>query len=127
MLATILVCAGCQAGRADAVSREASKLSQAVRALRDAPNDQKRPELERLVKTECTAPDLCNLRETCVEGYRQHLRALDRARSVSGILDTDTQAAARALASAERELGAAHDRVSECARVEAAIRRKYRL
>ena len=123
-----LLLGGCPGGRAGELAGEALRLSEAVRSLRDAPNPDKRPWLERLAETPCTSADLCELRATCLAGYRQHGAAFSRVEALSRTLDaSQADQTARSLANAQLELEAAHERVTECARVEAEIRTKYRL
>jgi hypothetical protein len=118
----------CRGDRDDARSREAVRITSAVRSLRDAPNADKAFLLQALADTSCTVPDLCALRATCLDGYRRHVRAL----ASLGSLRRDPGgggggALAGVLAQAERELGAARELVQLCARAEAEVRSKYRL
>jgi hypothetical protein len=112
----------CRGDQADALSREAVRITSAARALRDASSADKALLLESLANTSCTAADLCALRATCLDAYRRHLRALGEARHAGA-----AGAPAEAIARAERELEAAHDLAQRCARAEAEVRSKYRL
>jgi hypothetical protein len=112
----------CRGGQEDSLSREAVRITSAVRALRDAPNADKVLLVESVANTSCTAADLCSLRATCLDGYRRHLRALGEAHHAGA-----AGAPAELLARAERELEAAHELTERCARAEAEVRSKYRL
>jgi hypothetical protein len=126
--AGVLVASGaCRGDRDDALSREAVRITSAVRAVRDAPNADKALLLQSLAASSCTAADLCALRATCLDGYRRHVRARGSLGSVRRDLAGGGGARAGLLAQAERELGAARDLVQLCARAEAQVRSKYRL
>ncbi len=119
----------CRGGEADALSREAVRITSAIRSLREAPNAEKAPLLEALAKTNCTAAELCALRATCVEGYRRHTRALTSLAQARRALGADGGAedAQRLLSQAESELIAAREQVGRCTRDEGQVRRKYGL
>jgi hypothetical protein len=123
----LLAFGACRADRDDALSREAVRITSAVRTLRDAPNADKALPLQSLADTSCTAADLCALRATCLDGYGRHVRALGSLRTIRRDPGRGGGAAAGLLAQAERELGAARDLVQLCARAEAQVRGKYRL
>ncbi len=126
-----MVAAGtaCRGDEADALTREAVRITSAIHALRQAPNADKAPLLEALARTDCSAAELCALRTTCVDGYRRHTGALANLAQARRELGADrgAEAAKRLLTQAEADLAAARQQVGRCTREEAEVRRKYRL
>ena len=96
--------------------------------LREAPNAEKGERLAALENARCEAADLCELRRVCVEGYRQHIAALNetaRAKTLLGSADGAIPAAA-ALDSARRDLALAAPIISRCADAQGAAHRHYK-
>ncbi len=63
---------GEQESRADA-----ARLSHAIDAVRNAPNDAKHETLDALKAIGCNEDERCALKKVCVEAYESHARAVD--------------------------------------------------
>ena len=96
--------------------------------LREASNAQKGELLAALERASCESVDLCELRRLCVEGYRQHVAALNETTRAKGLLATPESAAeaVRVLESARSGLGEAAPKISRCADAQGAAHRKYK-
>lgn len=108
---------------------EAEQLLFAVTALREAEGDAKAPRLSALRALPCTAPEACELRDSCAQAYALHLRGVDGVRAVRHALDTDASApelAAKALDQAEKDVVAARRETARCADLHGALVRRYR-
>ncbi|MFO0568497.1 MAG: hypothetical protein U0263_22740 [Polyangiaceae bacterium] len=131
LLALVGVAFGCD--EVDAKSRsEAERVVLAVKALRDAENEQKGPRLTALRATECTLPDVCALKEECGAAYDLYVKGLDAVRAVKKSLASDAGAsdalsAARLLETAERDVASGKEKAGRCAESEAKVRLRYKL
>jgi len=76
-IAALGVAAALLTGCPDSGKAEASSLVRIVDDLRSAPNDAKRAPLDRLRAAPCTAPDVCAVRDACVDAFSHHVRATD--------------------------------------------------
>jgi hypothetical protein len=103
------------------------RITAAVRALRDVPNEEKVLRLKALADTSCTVAELCALRATCLDGYGRHVSARESLAAARRLLDGNPDASAALIARAERELAAAREQVKLCALAEAEVRSKYRM
>jgi hypothetical protein len=126
--ATPVACDGTQQA---AERSDADRVAHAVRLLREAPNDAKRPLLRALEGVECTSPRACEVRERCLEGYGSYLEALDAIATARRALARDGGAAADErtallLAVAQRKLKQAEVAVERCTVLSAALVRKSR-
>ncbi len=130
----------------EAVSNDDASLAQTVASLRDAPNPEKRPWLQRLEASRCTTPTACRLRDICSQAYRAHDRALEGARAAKHAIQGDTAAtgtgalsasqttpeanaveqSARLVLQAEQSLLQARKATQECAALELQWRNKGR-
>jgi hypothetical protein len=121
---------GCKLESEEARRGEAGNVTHAVEALRNAPNESKRPFLTALESTTCRSDDVCALKKTCVEAYSLELGALDALSAVrkdtSGG-DSLGTAAVELLGRAEQDLTRSHDLATTCADLEGAARRRYAL
>lgn len=53
------------------------QLVRIVTELRLAPNDQKRPPLERLRSFSCTVPKVCAAKSACLDAFDHHVRGIE--------------------------------------------------
>jgi hypothetical protein len=118
-------------GEADEARRaEAGRIAEAVRALRAASNDGKRPFLRSLHDLACSTEDLCRLKRSCQEAYELELSALDGIsavrRAVRGV-DPIPPEAAELLTKSEGNLKRAAELTKACVESEGAVRRRYSL
>ncbi len=123
-----LVTAGC--GRSSQDRADLDRVARAVDAVRDAPNDRKRPLLAALGATPCSAPGVCALRDQCVEAYELHLKATDAVDAVRRDLRRDAgtlEASARLLAQGEADLRSAAKETAACAHRQGELRRAFGL
>ncbi len=74
-LAVAVACALASIGCGDKTKAESASLLRLVDDLRLASNAAKREPLERLRATPCTAPELCAVRDACVDAWSHHVRA----------------------------------------------------
>ena len=96
-------------------------MSRAVRALRDADNEQKRELLGALRATPCTSSDVCAVRSPCLAAYELHVEPLARLR------DAVADAGAATLDGLKSDLGKARDLASTCTDAEGELIRRYKL
>ena len=107
---------------------EASRLSHAIDALRNAENAAKAPHLRGLRETPCTEPDVCAVRSACVAGYELHLGALTvMAGAQAALADAGPEAAERLLDQAKADLERAHGLTERCTEAQGELVRKYRV
>ncbi|MBN2194263.1 MAG: hypothetical protein JW751_15710 [Polyangiaceae bacterium] len=121
--------AACHGGRGPTARAEADAVVRAVAVLRDAPNAEKAALLPPLAAVDCTAPDVCALRNACLDAYRLHVGALAERDDLTRVLAASGRppnASAR-LAGIERDLTKAHALALDCAQGELALRARYRL
>jgi hypothetical protein len=120
---------GCSLGASASEKAEAGRLSRAVDQLRDAPNPQKGELLDALKAVHCETTELCELQRTCVDAFGQHVFALAETTRAKSLMATPegTAEAARILDFAQSELSQAAPKVSHCADVQGATKRKYKL
>lgn len=103
-------------------------MLRAIELLRDAPNDQKKGRLERLSQESCSDPTICQLKQSCVEAYRDYVAGLDATAAARGSLAGDAsapdleRAAVLTVAAAERLKGA-QQRVLACSERHGAVSR----
>jgi hypothetical protein len=118
----------CHGEAAEARRAEAARIAEAVRALRAAPEDEKRLLLKSLGETRCSAEDLCALRKSCEDAYALELSATDGIAAVRHAVraaDPVPKEATVLLAQSEGELRRAVELTSTCADREAETRRRY--
>ncbi len=108
---------------------EADRVTRAVEALRQAPNDAKPQWLSALKATECRSEDVCRLKTLCAEAYERHVRALEALRAVKAALSADAadDGALELLRQSETQLARAKSLAEDCATLEAELRRTYKL
>jgi hypothetical protein len=118
----------CSLGPSASQKAEAGRISHAIDALRDAPNAAKQQLFAALQNAACETPDLCALKQQCVIGFEEHLRALgETARAKSLLLSPGNEAeAAKALTAAETGLNQAAPEIDKCADAQGAAQRKYK-
>ena len=119
---------GCSLGPSASDKAEAGLIARAIDVLRDAPNAQKGELLDALKAATCTAPDLCELQKQCIDGFGQHVAALNETERAKGLLKSggsDTEAA-QVLDYARKELTEAAPKIAKCADAEGAAKRKYK-
>jgi len=121
---------GCSGARDQQRRAEAGRLGRAIDVLREAPNSDKRPLLRALESEPCTAPDLCTLKQTCVEAYTRHLHALDGVQASRRALEspepeTDSRRVAELVTASERELAAARKIGERCTELRGEAQRRY--
>jgi hypothetical protein len=133
-LALLAFAAGCEGEQAQEARREAARVSRAVDVLRGAPNPEKAPRLVALRAVECTAPDVCEVKEACVRAYERHLAAVEgsraarRAVTADAALDQDAAGAAAELTTrSQAELEKGKELNRRCLALQGALRRRHRL
>lgn len=130
--AFIVSCAStaCRTEADEAGRAEASQVAHQVELLRNAPNAGKPPLRKALDELACTRPDVCKLRRTCSDAYALQAQALAAIASVQSAVAAPGDVppgASIVLARAEADLAKAKRWAIECADLEGAARRKYRL
>jgi hypothetical protein len=120
---------GCSGRREQQERAEAGRLGRAIDVLREAPNEGKRPLLRALENEPCSVAELCTLKQTCVEAYTRHLRALDGVQASRRALEsrdeTDSRRVAELVRISELELGAARKIGERCAELRGEVQRRY--
>lgn len=104
----------------------------AVRALRNAENEDKPARLGALRATACTLPDVTELKNECVSAYELYTKGLDAVRAVKRSLsadagEDDAKRAGELLIGAERDVASGKQRASRCAEIEGRVVGKYKL
>jgi hypothetical protein len=120
----------CQAEIDEAGRAEAGQVAHQVELLRNAPNGAKGALRKALDQLACTRPDICKLRRTCSDAYALQEQALAAIASVQSAVAAPGEVppgASIVLARAEADLARAKRWALECADLEGAARRKYRL
>ncbi len=128
MLLWCALCAACSLGPSASDKTEAGNICRAVDTLRDAPNADKQQLFAALQSAPCENADLCALKQLCVSGYEQHLRALSETARAKTLLSSgghDAEAA-KALDQAQTALKQAAPLLARCADDEGAAQRKYK-
>lgn len=129
-MAAFVAVVACHGEAAEARRAEAGRIAEAVRALRAAPNDAKRPLLRLLHDAPCSAADLCGLRKSCEDAYGLELSALDGISAVRRAVrtaDAVPPEAAQLLTRSEGDLRRAAELTKACADNEGEARRRYSL
>ncbi|HEY5374727.1 MAG TPA: hypothetical protein VIK01_13665 [Polyangiaceae bacterium] len=118
----------CSPGPSASQKAEAGRISHAVDALRDAPNSAKQQLFAALRDAACETPDLCALKQQCVTGFAQHLRALGETARAKALLMSpgNEKEAAKALTAAETGLTQAAPEITKCTDLQGAAQRKYK-
>lgn len=130
LVAASLGVAACHQQSEESRKAEAAVVARAVEALRQAPNDGKRPLLKALEATPCEAADVCSLKKACTAAYTLEQTALDGLRAVRAQSKTGAGLGAEAvelLTSVEKDLARSRDLAKACADLEAKARRQYSL
>jgi hypothetical protein len=121
----LLVLLGAIACQRDAARQiEAARLARLVEVLREADNTAKGAPLEALEAAPCSAPPVCEMKATCVRGYRQYVDAYEELRRARSRLDA---AKPPDLAAIEARLASAQLDIKSCTSAEGAVRRAYHL
>lgn len=103
-------------------ARELSRLSHAVRLVRDAPNAEKAAPLAALKKVQCAR--YCEFKSLCVRAYDMHTSGLSTLRAARQQAEGDEAASApMELLRAEQALTEARDLTTACAAREGELRR----
>lgn len=104
----------------------------AVRALREAENEDKPARLAALRLVESSRPDVVELKTECVSAYELYGKGLDAVRAVKKSLasdagDDDARRAGELLAGAERDVASGKQKASRCAEIEGRVVSRYKL
>jgi hypothetical protein len=123
---------GCRGEREQALRGEAGTLVHAIRQLRDATNQGKRPQLKALAHLTCSAEDLCELQRVCRHAYERHQQALDATQTLRHALAEDAGADATTgandlMSNARRDLERARFLARLCSDLEGKVTRRYGL
>jgi hypothetical protein len=125
---TAIVFVACH-GEADEARRaDVARVSEAVRKLREAPNDAKRPLLLALQQTPCTGDDACTLRKSCSDAYDREVSAVEGIAAVRHATQSTGPVppeATELLARSASEMKRAVLLTKGCADLEAATKRRY--
>lgn len=98
---------------------EVKSISQAVDRLRQAPNAEKAPKLSELSRLPCSLPDVCALRDRCVQAYRLLVDTLDAIHQAKGKLDGES------VAGFEKKLEESRKLTHECLENELVVGRRW--
>lgn len=125
----VVVHLGCDADSAEVDVTQAQGVIQAIRSLREAPNERKASQLEALKLRPCTGAPVCALKTRCIESYAAHVAAYAKIQEVKiamqqGQASTDL---ATRLNQAERALETAAEQTRDCAKLESQVRSDLRL
>jgi hypothetical protein len=128
----LLLTFACDGEQQQAARAEAGRIRHAVAALREAPNDAKPPRIAALDREQCSVPELCELKRSCVEAYRVFASGMEGSRVAGRALDADAGAeAAQRIAElvrvSERDLGRARELTRRCSELEAEVARRHGL
>lgn len=118
----------CHGEAAEARRADVARVAEAVRKLRDAPNDEKRPLLLALQQTPCAADDAVKLRKSCSDAYGLQVTALDAVAAVRHAAQGNAPLppeAAELLARSEADLKRAAQGTTACADLESDLKRRY--
>ncbi|MBK7579985.1 MAG: hypothetical protein IPI67_07230 [Myxococcales bacterium] len=122
----------CQGGPNANERADAERVVVAVRALREADNEDKLARLAALRAIESTGVDSSELKRTCVSAYELYTKGLDAVRAVKKSLSSDagSKAAERAgelLLEAERDVAAGKQQATRCSEIEGRVVAKFKL
>jgi hypothetical protein len=119
---------GACSSRDDEAKVSAARLSRAIVALREAPNDAKSAPLSELSKLPCASPEICETRDACVTAYTLHVDAVGLTGAARmKVSDGHGTEAASLLIAAQQTLARASAQVEDCVRREGALRVRYKL
>ena len=130
LVAASLVVLACRGEAEEARRAEAGRVARAVELLREAPGEGKRPLLAALKQVACSAEDVCQLKQRCLDAYGVHAGAVEALAAVRRELQGASgasPASGELLRRAESDLERASALARECADLEGAARRAYRL
>jgi hypothetical protein len=124
--------AACDSGPSANARAEAERVVSAVRALRNAENEDKPARLGALRAVDCALPDVAALKNECVSAYELYNKGLDAVRAVKKSLASDAgqddaKRAAELLIGAEKDVASGKQRASRCAEAEGRVVTKYKL
>lgn len=121
VLSASLFLGACSKGKGEE-ARELSRLSHAVRSVRDAPNAEKATPLATLKEVQCA--HYCEFKSLCVRAYDKHTSGLSALRTARKQVEGDEAASApMELLRAEQALTEARDLTTACAAREGELRR----
>ncbi len=109
---------------------EADRVVGAVRALREAADDDKPARLAALRAIPCQDPKVCELERECAGAYDLYLRGRDATRAVKKSLDSDGGEAERAgllLEQAKKDVELGRSRGEACVRLEGEVSVRFKL
>jgi hypothetical protein len=109
---------------------EADHVVSAVRALRDANDDDKPARLAALRATACQDPKVTELKDECVAAYELYLAGRDATRAVKKSLDSDggdVTGARLLLERAEKDVQAGRRRAEACNLLEGQVSVRFKL
>jgi hypothetical protein len=88
IVAAVLLACVASCGR-DSSKKEASALVRVVTDLRMADNERKRSPLEQLRAMTCHDPEVCKVRDACVQAFDHHVRGVELGARLRQHLDRD--------------------------------------
>lgn len=104
---------------------EVRSVSMAIDRLRQAPNPEKAPLLTELSRVPCSLKDVCELRDRCVNAYREQVEALDEIASIKAARDEQHLPDAERFVAVQRQLEQARKLAQECLENELVVGRRY--
>jgi hypothetical protein len=117
------------------LGREVTAMAHLVNQVRDVKNPKQRaPALATLRDAACTAPEVCQLQQACLQPYQLEAHALGLSEQVSQALEQNSElpqdlarkgAALELIQSSERELKGAHDMMLVCLRLQTELEERY--
>lgn len=127
LLPTLLLLPNCNA-KEKAEREEATRVSQAIDALRNSEKKDKRKHLETLRATDCKEQAVCAVQKTCVEAYALHVGALETIRQgLVKVNDGSMDQAETTLAAGRADLERSEQLAEDCKKVEAEMRQRLKL
>jgi hypothetical protein len=112
----------CKSEHEHARKAEAQRVSDAVRAVREAPHNAKSQPLEVLKSLACRHPSTCQTQQVCAQAYSLHQQAVDRSSLLRQNLRdghaVNDDAVGQLLLLTEKDLDRAKQLMDECLRLE---------
>jgi len=110
------------------VAASAGHVARAIEALRSADNDAKRAPLAELGKVACGSPEVCAVRDLCVEAYKLHVDAVETTKlAKDAAANGKMPRVTLLLIDAQKKLSLAGLPVANCVDREAELRRRFKL
>jgi hypothetical protein len=118
----------CPDSREAKVAGSAGQVARAIELVRNADNDAKRAPLAALGKVACGSPEVCAVRDVCVEAYKLHVDAVEMTQlAKEAAANGKTPRATLLLIEAQKKLSLSGPPVANCVEREGELRRRFKL